>query len=117
MAIRAVILVLALVPSVGSAQMTFFSGNQLMEDCNKPGNVSVGAYNSCVMYLAGVHDAHSTLVASRGSSKPIICAPSNTTLRQLRRVFLNHIATNPQDRHRAAAGLTLTAFEKAWPCK
>jgi len=57
MLVPAVILMLAVVPLVGSAQMTFFLGHQLMEDCEKPGNVSVGAYNSCVMYLAGVHDA------------------------------------------------------------
>ena len=117
MLIRAIIFVLALAPSVGSAQMTFFSGNQLMEDCNKPGNVSAGAYNSCVMYLAGVHDGHLTLVANRKGSKPLICTPASATLRQIRQVFLNHMKNNPRDRHQAAAGLALTAFEKAWPCK
>jgi hypothetical protein len=105
----------------------FYVGNEIQGFCVGTGegesNRSVSKYNICVMYLAGLSDAASTLSAwdyrhkKNGSTPPASCGPKGRSQEQLRQVWLNDAKAHPEDLHLDASSLALNAFEEAWPCK
>jgi hypothetical protein len=45
-----------------------------------------------------------------------ICQPAELQATQIRDVVYQFLKTNPADRHQNAAGLTIAAYMRAWPC-
>lgn len=118
---------------MGAVADVFASGNALQELCSgrKPGKPnhrpdlrvpSMSKYNSCIMYLAGFHDAtrrHAGWgAANHKDDAPLIamCIPTNAGPEQLRLVWLIYARGNPEKLHKAAVDIALKAFEETWPC-
>ncbi len=97
----------------------FYSGNELLKFCKGPhpheAGADVGAYNVCVMYLAGIADAEDAWVAWGYKAKHF-CIPEGTTTEQLRQVFLRWMDQSPELWHLTAARLATLAFQEAWWC-
>ena len=96
----------------------FYNGNELMHLCKDANSGGTPMkYNSCVVFFAGVVQAHGTLVVWKLVARPIICIPDGVTQAHLRQVFVNFMQTRPAEWNQDAGSLTLNAFEQAWSCK
>lgn len=105
---RALILVVLLLPSVAQAKSgIFYSGESFYKSCNEQPSFATA-------YVAGVFDAME--VAGLYGAKTFSCAPPSVTTRQARDVACRYHADNPQKRHLGAALLVLESLQRAWPC-
>ena len=101
----------------GPAQAVFYDGNRLYEWCATPEGDPRYSWSSinCNGYVTGVID--SLEVAEKAGSGPItVCVPSGATVQQVRDVVLKYLTNHPEQRHTAAAILTILALREAFPC-
>lgn len=85
-------------PTVG----VFYTGNQLLEECESSSSVV------CLGYVMGVHDS----LVERG----LICGSRGTTPRQLQDIVIATFRVNPTLRHYSAIGLVEAVFRTTFPC-
>lgn len=86
----------------------FYTGNDLLAECEIKSKI-------CHGYLSGIVDAHNLTITWFDISKHF-CMPADTQVRQLRKIFTNKAAVNPETLHLSAASLTMNAFHHAYPC-
>jgi len=89
---------------------TFYTGNQLLEDCTSR---SVSKRNVCSGYVMAIADA----MEENRINGWRTCRPTGMMSLQLRDVVIRHLRKSPQHRHHTASSLVAEAFQKAWPCK
>lgn len=111
------ILLLAAVAQSDKAT-SFYTGNELYEICvTEKGEPRYSANaNHCRGFVAGINDFHSMVVHVNGQ-KPLFCPGDGVLSGQLQDVVAQHLKSNPQTRHYAAAQLATDALTKAFPCK
>ena len=120
--ILALLFAVFLVPSRPlHAQGTTRTANGLVNDCtvvdrvNKDSNADAAFQaGRCLGFLSGFMDA--TQAAGLFGPK-IYCQPSDSTIEQLRKVFLKHMADHPELLHLPEGVMVAAALQKAFPCK
>jgi hypothetical protein len=65
----------------------------------------------CIYYLAGVQDAWNDLDSKK------FCMPDGVELAELKEIFIKYAKENPEKLYLAASSVTISAFNKAFPCK
>jgi hypothetical protein len=88
---------------LGSVSAQAMDGNSLWQKC-----LPVDSQGFCLGYVRGVAETLMPLVR--------ICIPGNVTIGQLRDVALKYLQEHPEQRHKHATSLLLSAFNGAWPC-
>lgn len=115
-----VFLVMMAVAGQGWAVNAFYTGNELLQECESQQAARV---NMCRAYLAAVADGidynrtlksesndpqHDTHVAA--------CPPTGIKLLQVQKVWGLWANQHPQHLHQGAYNLVMNAFADAWPC-
>jgi hypothetical protein len=102
------------------------SGQQLLQTCelllreskNAPdGRVTVPKdAQPCWFYISAIQDI---AVVGDASLRPLVgfCLPSEGTLMQLIRIFVDYAQRNPAQLHQSGAWLSVAALTKAFPCR
>lgn len=103
-----------------------YSGNELLQDCEKTNHYSAGY---CTGYVWGVSEGITqnwTLLVLYASKYPeqrttvpnmTYCLPQGVTVSQMQSVVVKYLRDNPAHRHALAAGLVQTALTEAFPCQ
>ena len=71
----------------------------------------------CEAYLMGVVDTVSALGYSGKLGDKLFCTPEGTSEIQLRRAFVEYLATEQTTISDPAVGVALEAFSRAFPCE
>lgn len=90
----------------------FMNGNRLYWQLTSP-ETERKAYGAS--YIAGVHDAVSTMQSVQAVPERI-CAPYGATPEQLGDVVKEYLERNPERRHQSAAANVVLALRGAFPC-
>lgn len=90
------------------AQAGFFTGNELLDSCNRNDSSFVSGY------VVGVYD-HIEMNRSEGQ-KRFICIPTGAQARQVRDIVCGFLVRHPENRQWSAAALINNALIEAWPC-
>lgn len=98
--------------SAAAAASTFRTGNDLLLSCKAADTFNQGVCNG---YMTGVFDVENAFTEA-GVSKRIFCIPAGATAGQLQLVVIQYLEEHPEELHLTAAGLTLLAFQDAFPC-
>ena len=112
-------LLLLLVPLTATAQGQTArrpdakSGHELLQVCGTDNRDS--DFWFCQGYLTGLHQTTITF-ATLGLIKPAYCPPAGFTNRALRNVVVSYLRAYPDELHKSAEVLTLTALSTAYPC-
>jgi hypothetical protein len=100
----AMTLAFALFGATAQAKNREFDGNTLLNDCNKVNQIEEGI---CIGYIAAILD-----------EAPVICVPPRVTYRQLKDIVVQHLKSNPDQRHFTAAQNIIVAFlNVGWKCQ
>ena len=110
--IAIVVLMFATVGHAGKAEAIYYTGSQLLEECESD---SVAKQNVCVGYLAGIADITATYDGWGDMTKEF-CVPDGATLGQLRKVVIKGLNEKPEELHLSAASLVFHDFNSAFPC-
>ena len=81
-----------------------FDANEILFSCEQ-------GHLRCIYYLAGVQDAWNDL------DSKTYCLPDGVKLADLKEVFVKYAKENPEKLNFTASSVTLSAFNKAFPCK
>ena len=84
MKIKTILLLLVLTAS-GNAKAAFYSGDELLAECESP---HVAIRNICSGFLTGVNDSQESYVTWDILSGPNFCIPLNVTQKQLQKVLV-----------------------------
>ena len=100
----------------GYANAEFYSGNNLLLDCNaqksEPNHYQQGA--RCLAYVLGAHDGLEIYQAF--TMTRIFCVPAKVTAEQMRDIVIAHLRNNPARRHHGAVNAESKALMDAFPC-
>lgn len=103
----AIALILALIPSSGSASF-FYTGNQMHELCQ-------ASPLSAHIYAAGVLDGASAIEYWE-TDRVSVCPSEGVTVTQAGDVMCRRLEENPQERHLSSGAIAWNSFHAAWPC-
>jgi len=98
-------LVLTCATATASANIIFYSGNELLAEMKDSSNAAAQTF--AMGYVAGIHDMYS------GST---VCKPKTASLQQVTDVVKQEIEARPDIRHFGAHRLVSSALARAWPC-
>ena len=85
-----------------------WTGNGFLANCDeRPG--MVGNYWLCAGYIQG-------FLGRDSLSKPSICFPPEVNNKQIHDVVIEHIRSNPAERHSPISVLVFVSLAKAFPC-
>jgi len=101
---------LLLDPSRASAVTGFYTGKKLLELCER-----VWTEQLCVVYIAGVSDAHA-VDSARQTFPEAACVPEHVMGSQLEGIVVKWLKEHPEMLHDDAAPLVLMALHDAFPC-
>ena len=101
---------LLLGPSRASAVTGFYTGKKLLELCER-----VWAEQLCVVYIAGVSDAHAA-DAARQALAEAACVPEHVMGSQLEHIVVKWLKEHPETLETNAAPSVLVALHAAFPC-
>ena len=71
---------------------------------------------SCVAYVKGVLDTHSTLSMGK-NIKPLYCKPARVTYGDVGRMYADYARDNPPKPNINEAEALMEALKKAYPCR
>ena len=107
-----VLLFLALIyPAMASAATAWESGNDLLSKCEQEGDFFEGV---CVGYILGIMDGHDALIVWGELNEPTFCRPDGLSVRQVQAVVIKYLKEHPEDLHKVASSLVLTALTEAF---
>jgi hypothetical protein len=104
--------VLAVAAFEAYAAQGFMNGNRLYWQLTSP-EVERKAFGAS--YVAGVHDAVSTLQSVQAVAERI-CAPYGSTPEELGEVVKEYMDKYPDRRHQSAAAIVVLALRDGFPC-
>lgn len=92
----------------------FISGNDLLSDCeaNKNDVVYFQKNASCLSYIQGVIDHHTSMVVKEG----YLCLTKGITSNQLKKIFINYANKNPETLHYTANYIVALSINEAFIC-
>jgi hypothetical protein len=99
----------------GSAQATFFDGNELWTYCNNRFS-SEGNAAMCTAYILGVVDAAQQAQANSPGSSCTLKIPENVSGRQIADIVVKALEQHPENRPNSAPSIVLSAVVDAFPC-
>jgi len=96
------------------ADSSFRSGNELFRECTAD-TEQPAQQATCFGYVAAISDV---LDGGNPINGYRVCQPkTGVNLGQMKDIVVQWLQRNPQDRHRAAAGLVAKALSEAFPCR
>jgi Ssp1 endopeptidase immunity protein Rap1a len=98
-------LLLVSLPGSAKSEGPFITGKELLRDCESK------TRSLCLGFVGGVNDASFVL------NMIPYCTPHSATLPQLQPVVTKWLHAHPEQLHRDAAFLVMTALEEAYPCE
>ena len=119
---RLTLVLILLWPMAALGQISYFTGNELMELCDGTASdepkENMVALTACLGVLLGISEAISAIkIFTDEGHEQYSCMPNGVTSNQLRQVFLKYMHQHPEDWHATAGGLVMAAYRASWPCK
>ena len=99
---------------VSPAWAIWMPGNTFVEQCLDDAPLSK---TLCVAYVTGVADMLGVISFSKVAGVEPYCAPDGTKPGQLFRVVVKYLKAHPEDTHKLAVWLVVTALREAFPCQ
>jgi hypothetical protein len=108
------ILATGLINAGNANAITYFTAGKMLSLCESD---STEDTHKCMMFLAGIHDAHEALINWKLLKDRNHCIPENVTTQQLLKVYIKYAADYPEVHHLSASSATLRIYNEAFPCK
>jgi hypothetical protein len=104
----------------GGALAAFYSGNDILEECEKIDSSSTNldylSEGSCYGYIVGIADAARTLESWENTENKF-CLPDDVSGREVANAVIKELEKSPDQLHLSAGSLTLNALYDAFPCE